>query len=108
MPADRENQRRSVPECAGVRLEAVRRRSHFRLSLEFPDIESLFKKMGIPPTSKEEDGSDRYTVPAIHDPSTGASIADSVLIAEYLEKTYPDTPKVFPNNTPALQVAFVD
>jgi glutathione S-transferase len=64
--------------------------------------------MGILPTSKEDDGSDRYTVPAIHDPSTVASIADSLLIVEYLEKTYPDTPEVFSNNTLALQVASVD
>jgi len=64
--------------------------------------------MGIPPTSKEDDGRDRYTVPAIHDPSTGARIADSLLIAEYLEKAYPDSPKVFPNNTLPLQLAFVD
>jgi len=76
--------------------------------VEFPDIEPLCRNIGIPPTSKKDDGSDRYTLPAIHDTSTGANIADSVLIAEYLEKTYPNTPKVFPNNTLALQVAFVD
>jgi len=76
--------------------------------VEFPDIEPLCKKLGIPPTSKKDDGSDRYTLPAIHDPSTGANIADSVLIAEYLDKTYPDTPNVFPNNTLPLQVAFVE
>jgi len=76
--------------------------------VELPDIQPLCKKLGIPPTSKKADGSDHYTLPAIHDPSTGVSIADSILIAEYLEKTYPDTPKVFPNNTLALQATFVD
>jgi len=75
--------------------------------VEFPDIEPLCKKLGIAPTSKKGDGSDRYTLPAIHDPSTGAYISDSILIAEYLEKTYPDTPKVFPNNTLPLQATFM-
>ena len=74
--------------------------------VEFPDIEPLCKKLGIPPTSKKADGSDFYTLPAIHDPSTGVYISDSVLIAEYLEKTYPDAPQVFPHHTLALQAAF--
>jgi len=74
--------------------------------VEFPDIEPLCRKLGIPPTCKRADGSDRFTLPAIHDPSTGVYISDSVLIAEYLEKTYPDTPQIFPHNTFALQAAF--
>ena len=74
--------------------------------VEFPDIEPLCKKLGISPTSKNADGSDRYTLPAIHDPSTGVYIADSIPIAEYLDKTYPDTPKAFPHSTIALQTAF--
>jgi glutathione S-transferase len=76
--------------------------------VEFPDIEPVCKKLGIPPTSKKADGSDHYTLPAIHDPSTGAYMADSILIAEYLDKTYPDTPQVFPNNTLALQATFTE
>ena len=74
--------------------------------VEYPDIEPLCKKLGIPPSSKDASG-DYYSLPAIHDPSTSAYISDSILIAEYLEKTYPDTPKVFPHNTLALQDAFV-
>ncbi|PPQ76738.1 hypothetical protein CVT25_000122 [Psilocybe cyanescens] len=54
------------------------------------------------------DGSPLYTVPFIHDTSTGEAIADSILIAEYLEKKYPDTPKLFPNGTAGLQSAFND
>ncbi|KIM40954.1 hypothetical protein M413DRAFT_19076 [Hebeloma cylindrosporum] len=76
--------------------------------VEFPDIEPLCKKLGIPPTGKNAVGGDHYSLPAIHDPSTGVSLSDSLLIAEYLERTYPDTPQVFPHNTIALQVAFVD
>lgn len=48
-----------------------------------------------------------YTLPMIHDPSTGAVIADSGLIAEYLDATYPNTPKLFPPGTKALQHAFL-
>ncbi|TFK37162.1 hypothetical protein BDQ12DRAFT_685440 [Crucibulum laeve] len=76
--------------------------------VEYPDIEGICKKMGIPPTTKKPDGSDRYTLPAIYDSSTGTGIADSLLIAAYLDKTYPDTPKVLPSGTAALQDAFVD
>ena len=74
--------------------------------VDYPDIEPLCKNLGIPPTSKNADGSDRYTLPAIHDPSTGVYISDSMLIAEYLEKTYPDTPQLFPHHTIALQTMF--
>lgn len=48
-----------------------------------------------------------YTLPVIHDPNTGATVSDSVVIAEYLEKTYPNTPKVFPNETHGLQLAYL-
>ncbi|TFK37427.1 hypothetical protein BDQ12DRAFT_713521 [Crucibulum laeve] len=76
--------------------------------VEYPDIESLCKKVGIPPTSKKKNGADHYTLPAIHDSSTGIALAESKLIAEYLEKTYPNTPKLFPLGTEALQHAFLD
>ncbi|KAJ3502346.1 hypothetical protein NLJ89_g8929 [Agrocybe chaxingu] len=74
--------------------------------IEFGDIEAHSVKNGFLPTSKKADGSPRYTLPAIYDESTGAKIADSELIADYLEATYPDTPPLFPNNTHALQAAF--
>ena len=74
--------------------------------VEYPDIAPLSKKLGINATDHGKDGSPLYTLPAIHDPSTGIYIADSIVIAEYLEKTYPDTPSVFPNESIALQKAF--
>ncbi|TFK35754.1 hypothetical protein BDQ12DRAFT_687874 [Crucibulum laeve] len=72
------------------------------------EIEKVCKKMGIPPTSKRPDGSGAYTLPAIYDDSTKTGVADSLLIAAYLDKTYPDTPKLLPAGTEALQTAFVD
>ncbi|KAJ3486894.1 hypothetical protein NLJ89_g11766 [Agrocybe chaxingu] len=76
--------------------------------VEYPDIEPLCKRVGIAPTSKKEDGSgrDHYTLPAIYDPSTGAYVSDSFAIAQYLDKTYPDTPRIFPGGTDGLQAAF--
>ncbi|CAA7271308.1 unnamed protein product [Cyclocybe aegerita] len=78
--------------------------------VEYPDIEPLCKKLGIAPTGQKEDGSgrDHYTLPAIYDPSTGSYVSDSFAIAEYLDKTYPDTPKLFPNDTTALQAVFTE
>lgn len=74
-----------------------------------PDIEPRFKALGIRSTEKNHwDGSDRYTAPAIYDPSTGTYLADSTLIAQYLDETYPDTPAIFPKNTIGLQLAFED
>lgn len=65
--------------------------------LEYPDIEPTCKKIGAPPTSKKPDGTDHYTLPVIYDSTTNKFISDSFLISEYLEETYPDTPRLFPN-----------
>ncbi|KAF9478093.1 hypothetical protein BDN70DRAFT_913847 [Pholiota conissans] len=75
--------------------------------VEYPDIENLWKKLGIAHTSLKADGRPHYTVPAIYDPSTGVYLSESLQIAEYLEKTYPDTP-IFPHNTLGLQWPFND
>ena len=73
--------------------------------IEYPDIEPLSQKLGIKPTGKKPDGTPFYTLPAIHDPSTGTFLAESFHIAEYLEETYP-TPSIFPHGTKSLQHAF--
>ncbi|KAF9479948.1 hypothetical protein BDN70DRAFT_878247 [Pholiota conissans] len=76
--------------------------------IEYPDIEAFCKKLGIAHTSLKADGRPHYTLPAIHDPRTGVYLSDSLLIAEYLEKTYPDAPSLFPHNTLGLQWPFND
>jgi glutathione S-transferase len=76
--------------------------------VEYPDIESTLKAAGIPPTSQWPDGRPMYTLPAIVDDSTGAALPESFIIAEYLDKTYPDKPLLFPSGTTALQEAFAD
>ncbi|KAF5341579.1 hypothetical protein D9758_014079 [Tetrapyrgos nigripes] len=77
--------------------------------VEYPDVESTLKAAGIPPTSQWPDGRPMYTLPAIVDPSTGAALADSLIIAEYLDKTYPgDKPLLIPTGTKALQAAYIE
>ena len=61
----------------------------------------------IDPTGKKTNGTPYYTLPAIHGPSTNTYLADSFTIAEYLEKTYPDTPSIFPHKTVSLQHTFM-
>jgi len=78
------------------------------VALEYTDLESEFKKVHIPPTSKKADGSPLYTSPAIVDGEYGVPLADSYTIAEYLDKAYPTTPKVIPPGSEALQAAFYD
>ncbi|KAG0708474.1 hypothetical protein DFH29DRAFT_892791 [Suillus ampliporus] len=43
----------------------------------------------------------RYTLPVIKDPNTGFVVADSLAIAEYLDKTYPEKP-IMPRGAEAL------
>lgn len=74
--------------------------------VELGDIEAHCKKLGIAPTSKRRDGSPLYTLPAIYDPSTNIYLADSLAIARYLEKQYPDTRPIFPHSSGALHLAF--
>ncbi|PPR01734.1 hypothetical protein CVT26_013181 [Gymnopilus dilepis] len=76
--------------------------------VEYPDIMPLSERLGVKPTRKNRDGSDCYTLPAIHDTSTGTSLSESLLIAEYLDKAYPDTPRILPYDTIALQAAFAE
>lgn len=45
-------------------------------------------------------------MPVIRDPSTGTVVSDSQKIALYLDKTYPNTPLLFPHGTQTFQVAF--
>ncbi|KAL4264205.1 GST N-terminal domain-containing protein [Pleurotus pulmonarius] len=74
--------------------------------LEYPEIEAECKRIGAPPTGKKPDGSPFYTLPVIQDPATGLAMSESNDILEYLDKAYPDTPKLFPGNTLGIQLAF--
>ena len=75
--------------------------------MEYPDIEAACKKIGAPPSGTRLD-KPLYTAPAIVDPNTGAVISESFKIALYLDKQYPDTPRLFPEGSHALQSALVE
>ncbi|KAJ3513524.1 hypothetical protein NMY22_g15015 [Coprinellus aureogranulatus] len=71
--------------------------------VEYPEIEPILKKHGIPPTKTKPDGTPGYTVPAILDVddesgAVKANIAESFAIAKYLDEAYPDTPKLLPDD----------
>lgn len=82
--------------------------SHKTEWVEFPDIEPLCKKLGLPPTRVPPTGPPNYTLPAIYDPNTKKYVVESAAIARYLDETYPETPLLFPPGTAALQTAFID
>lgn len=56
---------------------------------------------------KYSTGGPYYTLSAIVDESTGVGLSESYRIAEYLDKAYPDTPKVIIPGTEALLSAFI-
>ena len=75
---------------------------HQTVWIEFPEIEKRLKELGIPPSDILPDGTARYTVPAIHDTSTNTLISDSTKIIEYLDRAYPETPRIIAPGTTIL------
>lgn len=70
--------------------------------MEYPDIETVCKRIGAAKTNTVA----AYTLPVIHDPAHNAFVSNSIDIARYLDETYPDTPTLFPSGSHALQEAF--
>ncbi|KAF5317654.1 hypothetical protein D9619_012550 [Psilocybe cf. subviscida] len=77
-------------------------------SVGLHEVQQVLAREGLPPARKRADGSPYYSIPAIHDLSTGVKLCDSWEIALYLDKTYPDTHRLFPEGTISLQRAFSD
>ena len=70
------------------------------------DLESVLRSRGFKPSA-----AGIYTSPAIEDPlSSGGKelVLDSLEIAKYLDKTYPDSKPVLPLETVEAQVKFVE
>ncbi|KAJ7288485.1 hypothetical protein C8J57DRAFT_517851 [Mycena rebaudengoi] len=74
--------------------------------IDYPDIADLCKEIGAEHTMIRKDGSPYYSLPVIKDPKTGSVVSDSYRIAEYLDSTYPDTPRLIPQGTHTLQTTF--
>lgn len=65
----------------------------------FPDIAAVLSAACVPPTRPTDP---KYSVPAIIDASADPHVilADSAVIADYLEKTYPE-PSIYPHGREA-------
>ncbi|KAJ7206331.1 hypothetical protein GGX14DRAFT_457589 [Mycena pura] len=78
--------------------------------VEHHQVEALSKGLGAAPTGTRPNGSPLYTLPLIHDLSTGAVVADSSKIALYLDATYPNAGasgrRLIPPGSRALHLAF--
>ena len=70
------------------------------------DIEPTLKSLGAAPTGKKPNGDGLYTVPTLHDSSTGRVISDSINIAQYLDEVYPDSPVLIPPELKAATYLF--
>ncbi|KAF5367699.1 hypothetical protein D9758_009852 [Tetrapyrgos nigripes] len=86
-----------------LRFKGLAYRTHW---LEYPDVETIAKSIGAPPTGKRPNGTVRYTIPIIHDSVTNKVISGSFDIIEYLDATYPDTVQLIPKETRLLQKVF--
>jgi glutathione S-transferase len=80
--------------------------AHKTVWIELVDIERVAKEIGCKPTSNLPDGSPFYTVPMIQDPRTEIALSDSIRIVQYLDDTYPNTPRMIPTGTASLHLAF--
>jgi len=109
IPADSIPGKSWSPNCWKTRFSLNYKGLQYKtVWVEYPDVAETLEGAGIPAAFKRPDGTPLYTCPAIFDPATNTGISDSVLIAEYLDKQYPDTPKLFPAGSHALQYAFLD
>ncbi|KAK1220866.1 hypothetical protein PQX77_016346 [Marasmius sp. AFHP31] len=62
-----------------------------------------------PPSSRQDSHTrSSYSIPFIHDSETNLVISDPLEIADYLDETYPSTPRVIPAGTRVLQYAFTN
>ncbi|KAK1215228.1 hypothetical protein PQX77_022179 [Marasmius sp. AFHP31] len=68
------------------------------------NIGGCIQALGAPPSITHP--VPKFTIPVIHDTKTGEWISDSSEIAEYLDRTYPDTPRVVPDGSKILQRIF--
>lgn len=70
--------------------------------LEYPEIQKIALQLGANPTGTDSSGVPKYTLPMIHDLSTGTVIAESLDIVEYLDRAYPDRARVVPPASSSL------
>ncbi|KAE8389358.1 hypothetical protein BDV23DRAFT_173102 [Aspergillus alliaceus] len=74
--------------------------------VDLPDVTSTRKGLGVPPCRAFSDGSPFYTLPIIEDLATCEKVGDSFDIALYLDKEYPDAPRLIPGSSVGLHASF--
>ncbi|KAG9010363.1 hypothetical protein FRB95_000244 [Tulasnella sp. JGI-2019a] len=81
--------------------------------ISYPDVEPIFKKLGIPPSMKKNyNDQDHYTCPSIIDYTVTpeAKVTESLAIAQYLDDKYSSEekygPRLFPEGTKDAQLTF--
>ncbi|KAE8348975.1 hypothetical protein BDV28DRAFT_72027 [Aspergillus coremiiformis] len=74
--------------------------------VELPEVTSRRKGLGVPPCRTFNDGSPYYTLPVVEDLATSNKVGDSFDIALYLDKTYPDAPRLLPSLSVGLHASF--
>lgn len=55
--------------------------------VELPDVTDVRKRLGATPNRTHRDGNAFYTLPVIHDLSTGDIVGGSLEVAQYIDKT---------------------
>ncbi|KAJ8090080.1 hypothetical protein PM082_018660 [Marasmius tenuissimus] len=73
------------------------------VNLSLDSIEPTAKSVGAPPTTTSADGTPKYTVPFIYDHDNKKAVSDSLDIAKYLDKVYPDAPRLFAEGSEKAQ-----
>ncbi|KAI1433337.1 hypothetical protein GGR50DRAFT_669088 [Xylaria sp. CBS 124048] len=85
-----------APNPCKVRYALNFKRANFVTKwVELPDVEATRKSLGVDPVRFFPNGEPFYTLPVIKDTSTNTVVGDSFDIAVYLEKKYPDSPRLF-------------
>lgn len=74
--------------------------------VDMPDITAVREQLGVQANRTGPDGTPYHTLPVIKDPSTGEIIGDTFEIALYLDKTYPDSPRLILPAAIGLTAAF--
>jgi len=96
-----------APNALPVRYALNYKRLPYKtIWLEIYEIEPTAKKIGAKATKTRSNGDPWYTVPFIHDQSTGVVMSESFDIVQYLDKQYPSTPRVITPGTLAFETAY--
>lgn len=74
--------------------------------VDMPNITAVREKLGVPANRTLPDGTPYHTLPVIHDHGSGGIIGDSFEIALYLDRAYPEGPRLFRPLTTGLTAAF--